>query len=161
MTETLGDRLDAIQVRVRAPGAAIEAELRHRRQISISLDEGCYAFLREPQLERALAGLARLLYTGWVRQYRAALTDTAIDPVEDPDFVAGRAKIETTGRSADGRITITAVGIDDFQVRVAPGTLRELSERQFVTAVHQATNGFLADQAAKISELRMALAQRG
>lgn len=158
MTETLGDRLDAIRVRVRAPGAAIEAELRHPRQISIHLDEGAYPFMREPQLEQALAGLARLLYAGWVRQYRTALAGSAISPIENPEFVAGRAKIEPTGRSADGRITITAVGMQDFQVRVTPGTLRELSERQFTAALQQAATGFVTDQAAKISTLRAALA---
>lgn len=161
MTETLGDRLDAIRVRVRAPGAAIEAELRHPRQISISLDEGAYPFMREPQLESALAGLARLLYTGWVRQYRTALEGSAISPVENPEFVAGRATIESVGRSADGRITIIAVGMENIQVRLAPGTLRELSERQFTAALHQAAAGFIADQGAKISALRAALAVTG
>lgn len=157
MTGTLGRRLDAIHVRVRAPGADIEVELRHRRNVSITFGEGTYEFLRPQHLERALTGAARLLYAGWLRQYRTALAGSAIGGEQDPRFVAARDRIESSGRSNGGHVTISAVGMEDIQVRVAPRVLDELTERQFADAVRQAAAAFLTDQAAKIDELRRAL----
>lgn len=73
----LADRLDGIRVRVRAPGADIEAELRNRTDITITFGESVYEFADERGLERSLAALARLVYAGWLRQYRAAIDESA------------------------------------------------------------------------------------
>jgi hypothetical protein len=54
----LAGRLDAIRVRVRAPGVDIGAELRDRTDITITFGESVYDFADERGLERALAALA-------------------------------------------------------------------------------------------------------
>ncbi|WP_232376532.1 hypothetical protein [Amycolatopsis aidingensis] len=84
----LAERLDNIRVRVSAPGTDIEAELRNRTEFTLSFGESVYEFIDERALERALASLARLLYAGWQRQYREAISDTAlnIDPEDQHDL---------------------------------------------------------------------------
>jgi hypothetical protein len=153
---TLGERLDGIHIRVRVPGTEIEAELRDRTNVTIHFGRSVYEWLNEPHLEHYLATLARLLYTEWVRQYRAALSGSAVevDVARHQEFFAAREQLTASGRSADGRVTISATGMQDFHVRIAPGTVRELGEREFVASTTGAVAAFLADQRAKIGELK-------
>jgi hypothetical protein len=154
----LADRLDGIRVRVRAPGTEIEAELRNRTDITITFGESVYDFVDERGLERSLAALARLVYAGWLRQYRAAIDDSALDitPRDDRDgkFLGERAKIEASGRSGDGRITLTCVGMQDISVEILPGTVRELTEAEFTARAKEAVTTLIQDYLAKVRALR-------
>ena len=155
----LADRLDGIRVRVRLPGTEIEAELRHRTDVTISFGEGVYAFLAEAQLPNLLANLARLLYAGWLRQYRAAMDDSRIDIAprdqRDRDFLDARSEIESAGRSGDGRIGFAAVGMRDVAATIAPGTLRELTERQFIGRTKEAVTMLIQDHLAQVRQLKL------
>jgi hypothetical protein len=155
----LADRLDAIRVRVRVPGTGIEAELRDRRDVEVSFGEGGYAWLHEADLEHHLATLARLLHAGWARQHRAALAAAGLDvdppePLRNREFEAARDAAAVSGRSADGRVTISAVGLRGFTVRVVRGTQHALPEAEFLARVREATAAFFADLAARTRELR-------
>jgi hypothetical protein len=157
---SLGERLDNIHLRVRVPGTDINAELRNRRDISISFGPDVYPWLNERHLEHYLANLARLLYVAWVREYRAALSDSFRDAgypefQRDRDFLAARDEMESQGESADGRLTISAVGMQNVQVRIAKGTLRELSEHQFVACAKEAINALADDHMTKIRALKL------
>lgn len=154
----LAERLDGIRVRVRASGAEIEAELRRRNEITLSFGESVYDFIDESALERALAGLARLLWAGWQRQYRAAIDETDlnidIDDVRDSNFFADRARVEAVGESSDGRIIISTVGMDIFSVHVGSGTVREISEDQLSASVSEAAARLINGFQAKVDELK-------
>lgn len=155
----LADRLDRIRVRVRAPGTDIEAELRNRNEFALSFGEGVYEFIDERALERALASLARLLYAGWQRQYREAISDTRlnIDPEDQHDFnfqEESRA-VESHGESGDGRVALSAVGMDEFTARIKPGTLRELREGEFTALVTEAAARLLENYQATMNELKV------
>jgi hypothetical protein len=157
---SLGERLDNIHLRVRVPGTEIEAELRNRKDVTISFGENGYEFLNERGLEQYLATLARLLYVGWVREYRGAISETSIvisepETQQDEDFLEARSEMEATGASGDGRVTISAVGMQDPQVRITAGTLRELSEDQFVARTKEAVTALAEDYQAKIRELKV------
>ncbi|MEV6640830.1 hypothetical protein [Amycolatopsis sp. NPDC051371] len=154
----LADRLDGIRVRVRAPGADIEAELRNRTDITITFGESVYDFADEHGLERSLAALARLVYAGWLRQYRAAIDESALDITprdeRDHEFLDERSKIEAGGRSSDGRISLTCVGMQEIAVEIVPSTVRELAEEQFAVRAEEAVTILIQDYLAKVSALR-------
>jgi hypothetical protein len=157
---SLAERLDNIRLRVRVPGTEIEAELRNRKDVTISFGESVYAFLNERSLEQYLATLARLFYVGWVREYRAAISGTSIvvgepESQQDRDFLEARSQMESAGASSDGRITISAIGMQDPEVHIVPGTLRELSEEQFVARTKEAVIALAEDYQAKIRELKV------
>lgn len=154
----LAERLNGIRVHARAPGTEIEAELRRRTDISLSFGESVYEFIDESALERALAGIARLLWAGWQRQYRAAIDETnlniEVDDLRDSNFFADRAKVEAIGESSDERITISAVGMENFSVHVKPGTVREISEDQFSASAAEAATKVIQDFQGKVDALK-------
>ncbi|MGH3623086.1 MAG: hypothetical protein ACRDQ5_15040 [Sciscionella sp.] len=155
----LADRLDSIHVRVRVPGTEIEAELRNRTDVTISFGESVYEFLTERFLERYLASLARLLYAAWLREYRAAIDDSALDVAphdqRDYEFLDARSEIESSGASSDGRITFSAVGMQDISVEIIPGTLREMTEDQFAARTKEAVTVLIQSYLAKVRDLRI------
>jgi hypothetical protein len=155
----LADRLDGIRVRVRVPGSEIEAELRNRTDVTISFGESVYEFLDERGLERSLASLARLLYAAWLREYRAAIDDSALDVTphdqRDYDFLDARSEIAAGGASNDGRIRFSAVGMQDITVEIVPGTVRELTEDQFAARTKEAVTILIQDYMAQVRDLRI------
>jgi hypothetical protein len=156
----LADRLDNIHLHVRIPGTEIEADLRDRNNVTISFGDGGYEFLNERNLEHYLATIARLLYVGWVREYRVAIEGTAIvipepETQADRDYIAARSEMEVTGASADGRVEISAIGMRDPQVRIARGTVRELSEAEFLARTKEAVEALTEDYQTKIRALKV------
>ena len=155
----LADRLNSIRVRVRVPGTEIEAELRNRTDVTISFGESVYEFLDERGLKRSLASLARLLYAAWLREYRAAIEDSALDVAphdqRDYDFLDARSAIESSGASGDGRIKFSAVGMQDLTVEIVPGTVRELTENQFAVRTKEAVTILIQNYMAKVRDLRI------
>lgn len=158
---SLADRLDAIRLKVRVPGTDIEAELRNRTDVTISFGDGGYQWMAERDLEHHMASLARLLYTAWVRAYHATLSDAFLSAMNassdqrERDFLAARAQLRERGASSDGRITISARDMHDITVRIMPGTLRLLSEGQFVADTREAVAALLADRRSKVRELKL------
>lgn len=157
---TLADRLDGIRTRVRVPGTEIHAELSNRTRIDVSFGDGTYEWLHEGDLQYHLATLARLLVAAWMREYRAALTDNELllrppEELRNRDYERACDELAAGGASADGRVTVSAVGLRDFAVRIVPGTLRELTEQQFRSCVREATTAFLADHMTRIQLLKI------
>lgn len=155
----LAERLDAIQVRVKAPGAEVEAELRNRRDFTLYFGDSVYEFIDEKALERALASLARLLYAGWQREYMRAIEDTSIrvlpDDQYDINFREESRQIEVTAESHDGRVKLSAVGMDEFTAEIEHGTLRKLKEHEFANRVAETASLLLDRHDAKATELQM------
>jgi hypothetical protein len=144
---------------VRVPGTEIEAELRNRTDVTISFGESVYEFLDERGLKRSFASLARLLYAAWLREYRAAIEDSALDVAphdqRDYDFLDARSAIESSGASGDGRISFSAVGMQDITVEIVPGTVRELTENQFAVRTKEAVTILIQNYMAKVRDLRI------
>jgi hypothetical protein len=158
--ESLADRLDSLRLRVQAPGSEIYADLRNRKDVSISFGESVYEWITEPILERQLASMARLLYAQWVRKYRAELSDSFLNAIgpesqNDCDFLTARSEMESNGSSCDGRICISTVGMQNVEVHIVPGTLRELDEYEFAGRVTDAVHALADDYQAKIRELKL------
>ncbi|MGJ7908273.1 hypothetical protein ACOQFL_17560 [Actinopolyspora sp. H202] len=137
----------------------LEAELRDRSQVTLEFGESVYEFIDERFLERALTGLARRLYTGWVKQYREAISTTNlnIEPNDqhDSEFEEEMRVVEASVESGDGRIAVSTVGMQDFSATIHPGTVRELSEREFVARVAEVTPALIQRFQAKVAELKV------
>jgi hypothetical protein len=165
--ERLADRLDGIHLRVRAPGTEIYGELRHQRDVGITFGQDVYRWTNESTLERALVAVARLLSAGWAREYHAALRAAGLEvfpppQLRDPEYEQEKSRIEAIGMSANGRVTIVAIGLREFAARIAPGTVRELSEQEFTASVRDAAAAFVASHLAGLRELqRRYVDQRG
>lgn len=155
----LADRLDRIRVRANPPGMDVEAELRNRNEFTLSFAESVYEFIDQNALERGLANIARLLYAGWVRQYQDAIAETNVDTdpkdQHDLNFRDEARTIESQGESSDGRVSFSAVGMDDFTARIKQGTLRELDEREFAGRASEAATLLVDDYMAQTTVLKM------
>ncbi|GAB2744387.1 hypothetical protein GCM10027174_17620 [Salinifilum aidingensis] len=155
----LAERLDNIRVRASAPGVELDAELRNQREVALTFGESVYEFIDERYLERALAGLARRLYTGWLRQYKEAISTTNlnVEPNDQHDFNFEEdvRAVEASAESSDGRITLATVGMQEFTASLRPGTVRQLSEREFVARVAEVAPLLIERYQAHVAELKV------
>lgn len=159
----LSDLLDRMQVRASVAGSPVAGFLHDRDEVEISFAPGYYDRADEAPLERHLAALARVLWAEYMRQYYAALstafglTVTKDPPAigrQDKEYVALRQDLVAEGWSGDGRILVTVRGMETWNVRVTPGTLRELTEAEFVTQLREAAGALIRHQFAGIRELK-------
>ncbi|TCP50841.1 hypothetical protein EV191_107105 [Tamaricihabitans halophyticus] len=154
----LAERLNGIRVHAAAPGIDLEGELRNRTEITLSFGESVYEFVNEAALERALASLARLLYTGWLRQYREAISTTNLNiypnDQHDFNFRDEADAVEASGESSDRRITLSTVGMRSFSAEIQRGTVRELSERGFIANIAEAAPRLIEDYRAKVTDIK-------
>ncbi|QGK71717.1 hypothetical protein GIY23_21325 [Allosaccharopolyspora coralli] len=155
----LAEQLDDIRVRASAPGVEIHAELRNRSEVSLSFGESVYEFIDERVLERALGSLAERLFTGWMRQYREAISATSLNvesnDQHDFDFQEEIHAVEVGVESGDGRISLSTVGMREFSARLRRGTVRELSEDQFVARVVEVAPQLIDRYQVEVSEVKV------
>lgn len=155
---TLAERLDRIQLRVRAPGVEIYGELSDRNRIAISFGQDTYRWLAESRVEQALAMIARLLSAGWGQRYHQAIRDSGLEvlspELRDAGYERARAELTAVGTSADGLVSFSAVNLWDFRVRIPQGTISAVPEATFVASANEAACAFVADHMAKIRELK-------
>lgn len=136
----------------------LRAELRNRTDFSLPFGESVYDFVDERALEGALSSLAKRLYTGWLRQYREAIstTNVNVEPNDrhDFDFLEEIHAVEVSVASSDGRITLSTVGMREFTAQLRRGTVRELSEGEFVARVVEVAPQLLDRYPSAVSEVK-------
>ena len=158
------ERIETMRVRASLRDDAIIAELCDRDQLTLAFREGFYNLCDDGDLERRLGLLASLLWAARTREYSRIYGEvtgdysTGEDPpadVRETDWRAERDALVVTGSSADGRITVHAAGLRQWQVTLRPGTTRALGERQFAVAVGEAAGELIRDQFAKLAALSL------
>ncbi|GID91351.1 hypothetical protein ACFQFC_10855 [Amorphoplanes digitatis] len=156
------DRIDTMLVRASTPDGAIAGELRDRDRLTLTFRQGWYDLCDDHDLERRLAVLANLLWVSRTREYWRAFSDVTGQTVtgedrpisaRDVDWRAERDELVARGYSADGRISVKAVGMRQWEVHIAPGTVRGLSEHEFAAAAAQAAGELINHQFAQIAAL--------
>ena len=159
----MADRLDAMVINVSSPDGQVHGELRDRDAISVSFEGESYSEYTERDLERQLARLALLLWTGYQRGYDAALSEATGQPVtrsrESWDanrrrFRDAQAETVAKGMSKEGYIYVETTGMLSWQVVIRDGTLKELEETQFCEELIGAYHVMSAEYRAKMSQLR-------
>lgn len=148
--------LQTLAVSAVAPGERLSGELRaDTAAVTLTFYGNSYYRYTEPELARDLEALARLLTVAWTRAYWATVSEltgrtiTGEPPAEseaEQRFRELRDSRQVTGRSPDGRLTITYQGDSrEWHVRIEPGTLAALDQEQFVACAYAATQDFFAN----------------
>lgn len=159
----LADRLDGMRLRVSTPDGDITADLWERDRLSLAFRKGVYGHLYdEVGLGRRLAVLAQLLWVARTREYWRIYRDVTGDDEVGEDQPAGerdhawrteRDELVVTGSSLHGHVTVRAVGMRQWEVGIRRGTVQDLDEQQFSTAVGEAAGELIRHQFAEIAAL--------
>ncbi|MCP2321998.1 hypothetical protein HDA40_000505 [Hamadaea flava] len=164
----VSEQLDQMVITAATPDGAMTAELYDRDQVRLRFPGG-YRWLDESRLPGQLEALARVLWARRMREYYEILSEdederrtAEPEPVTEGqwEFVERRAQIVARGESSDGRIAISVRGMQEWTVRVQPGTLREYSEEEFAGTIRSVVTRLLDDQFRQITELKIDLGDR-
>lgn len=171
MTETptisLGPRshhsLDDLEASATTPAGNATLWLRGRDQASFSLAPGRYERSTDADLSRQLTQLARLAFAAWTRAYfqlrsrdfgERVAREPAPMGARDREYDELRGRLVATGSSPDGRVRVTAAGLEHWVVEVEPGTVDSLDEASFCAAVGAAARDVLVDQFRQVRRLK-------
>ncbi|GLZ77128.1 hypothetical protein Afil01_19350 [Actinorhabdospora filicis] len=141
---------------VKSPDGAITATLT-RDGLALAFRPGAYEFYTEsePALERQLAALAQLVWTGRRRASLAALSKALGREVTATESTLPKRRAFETRRDAlalEGRsrhITVTTTGWRDWRVSLAKRVTRRLDEDGFTAEAQAAFASLLADYTTK------------
>jgi hypothetical protein len=156
----LADQLSAIRVSASAPGGGVHAELRGFDEVEIYFSSDFYQQTDNRELGHRLEAVARLLWTAQERAQRRVRSELGAggsdvpETTQDVAFFAARDQLTAVGRSDDDRITISVIGMREWQVRLADDTLRAYNERDFLAQLSVAVHRLIRDQAQQILRLK-------
>lgn len=152
----LSERLDRLAVQTWSPDGNICAEARGEYQISVRFAAGTYRTYTESTLGQQLGRLGALVWTRYRREY-TEIMETFLEeeplPREDPEDRRFRERLEQlhlAGASADGRIGIRSRALVHWELTIAPGTLRALTEPEFLAQLDGAVREVVADYRARL-----------
>jgi hypothetical protein len=160
----LADRLDRLQVRTELPGTGITGTVRDRTELILSFAGNTYYRSTDDELAHRLTNLGRLLWVAWTRGYYEELSavsgsiirgERPAQSAKELEYVQRRAQIVAEGRAADGRIRVTVQGLQALAAHIQPGTLRALSEEEFIIEARKAVRAMLEDHQDKIIALKV------
>jgi len=141
------DRLAHLSVRADSPDGHISGHVGGPLQVEIRFQDGAYHSYSESDLGRQLGQLAAVLWSRYRRGYdeiTAAYRDGEPAPYEEPEDVAfreRRAALAVRGRSPEGWIEARSRGLVRWEVTVAAGAVRALTEAEFLAEL----DGIVAD----------------
>ncbi|MEV0895626.1 hypothetical protein [Actinoplanes sp. NPDC049802] len=125
--------------------------------VEIYFSSGYYDHTSEADLEHRLGSLLRSLWADF-EEARRRVSQVYPDDSElsdaDRRFFEERDALVAEGRSDDGRITITAQGMQPWRVHIAEDTIRALREAEFCAGVRVAAKRLIKDRLAQAIQLR-------
>lgn len=148
------EHLEGLTAEAETPDGTAFARLRGTHDIRVSFAPGYYAHTTEARLADKLVQLGRLLWVARMREYyrqKSNLLEREVRGEGRPRNERQAARREArdsivaTGRSDDGRVELSAVGLLNWSATIAPGTVRQLSEEQFTAACSQAAERLVED----------------
>ncbi len=147
-----------------SPNEQVFVTLRGNSSISVSMLPGYYDRANAAQIEEQLARTARLVFVDRTKAFydlRSAEHGDTVRPSaesltrEQAEFKRRRAELAVEGSSDDGAVTVTSVGMTQFAVQIAPGTLTRVDESRFVADLGQAATRLMHDQREKMLGLKV------
>jgi hypothetical protein len=145
------DQLARVTVQAESPDGQIVGRVGGQMQVEIHFREGAYARFSERDLGHQLGQLAAVLWSRYRREYdevTALYRDGEPAPYEEPEDVAfreRRAALKVRGRSSLGWIEASSRALVRWDVTVAEGTVRALTESEFLGQVDSAVADILRD----------------
>lgn len=164
----ISERVDSMVVRATSPNGSVTATVRGMDGIEIAFAPGFYQRATPQEMETQLAQVARVLWANRMREYEAILNDESegnliVDAPaadrRDEQFYEQRDNLVAEGSSPDGRVRVTARGMRDWSVHIAPGAIDQMLEDEMTYAAVQAAEALIRDQMTKINELKFSLYQ--
>lgn len=165
----LSGRVAELSVRVTSPNGQLSAELKGYSEITPSFAAGTYRYYDESSLEDDIAKVASLLFAARTKAYFDIMSESFGSPMNgelpalssrDRDFDTARAELVAEGRSPDGNIVISARGLRSWSVHIARGSVRRLTESEFVEQLAGAARSLVQHQMDLIRELKDDIYQR-
>lgn len=153
MSEVM-DRLETSVVEAATPDGIAFAKLRGLTQVTVSLAPGYYAHATDARVADKLATLGKLLWVARMKEYYRLKSEYLGrevrgegSPTSDQQRARREARnnIVATGASDDGTVSASAVGLLNWVVTVAPGTVGRVDEPAFLASCSQAAERLVED----------------
>lgn len=159
---TLRTRLDNMKIGATSTDGNLRAELSGRTHVELRFREDSYHDYRDGELARHLTELAHRLTAGCRDGQRMIMERDSGRPVDDgPHWNArirrlreAKLRLGAGGDSPGGRVRIRTLGLHEWAVRIAPGTVRELDQAQFQSHVSTAIALLWLDYRRNLAGLR-------
>jgi hypothetical protein len=132
------DRLANLSIRAESPDGRIAGHVEGRMRVQVRFVGDAYGRYAEGELGHQLGQLAAVLWSRYRRGYdevTATYRDGSPAPYETPEdigFRDRRANLIVHGRSPHGWIKVTSRALVRWEVDVAGGAVRALSETDFL-----------------------------
>jgi hypothetical protein len=150
------DRLRRLSIQAWSPDGGVRGSVRDRLRVEISFAPDAYRRYSEPALGHQLAQLAAVLRARYRREYAATVaayhgTDLVTDDEpRDVEFRERTAALVARGDSARGWVSARSRALVGWEVTVADGAVRTLSQAEFLAEVDGAAAAILRDWQNKV-----------
>lgn len=148
----VAERLEDLSVTVSSPDGNIEARVRGGQARSLRFREGAYPRYTEAALAHQLARTATLLFVGHDRGVQEVMDKAGLHRPRRPSaaideaqrrYLAALPEIYATGVGPRELVRLDATGLMHWRCEIAQGTLRFLSEPEFIAEVMGAGQALL------------------
>jgi hypothetical protein len=145
------DLLARVSVQAESPDGQVVGRVGGRLQVEIRFREGSYRRFAERELGHQLGQLAAVLFSRYRREYdevAAYYRDGETAPYEEPEdavFRERRAAVTVHGRSSRGWIEASSRALVRWEVTVAAGAVRALTESEFLADLDSVVTDILGD----------------
>lgn len=157
--DDLDAELDGLAVDVTSPDRGISIMVRGE-QVEVRVRPGAYRRYDEPTLAHQLGQLAKVAWTRWRAAYDKVI-ERHIDGMVDDDldaeakqYRASLRRLTADGVSEDGSIELRTRGFLDWEVTIAPRTVRQVTEDAFVSRLLSAFSDLRVDHRRKVVVLQ-------
>jgi hypothetical protein len=143
----MSEHLDTMVVEAATPGDTAFARLRGRSDVTVWFAPGYYRQSTDERVADKLAQLGKLLWVARMKEYYRFKSHQLGREIrgegmpKTPAQVArreARDSIVAEGRSDDGAVSLSSVGLLDWSVTVPRGTVARVEEETFVASCAQA-----------------------
>lgn len=159
----VADQLEDLSVTVSSPDGNIEAQVTGGQARSLRFREGAYQRYTEAELAHQLARTATLLFVGHDRGVQKIVEDAGLHRPRGPEqaidethrrYLAELPNIYATGLGPREMVRFEATGLVQWRCDIAQGTIRYLSEPEFIAEVIGAAQALLRDHRYETGLLR-------
>jgi hypothetical protein len=159
----VAERLEDLSVTVSSPDGNIEAQVRGAQARSLLFREGAYQRYSEAELAHQLARTATLLFVGRDRTVQEIMEKAGLHRPRRPSEAVDEAQrrylielpqIHATGVGPRELVRLEATGLMHWHCEIAQGTLRYLSESEFLAEVMGAGQALLRNHRYETALLR-------
>lgn len=159
----LGDEFLSLTVTATSPDGQISARFGEQgKAVELAFRPGAYRRYSDTSLAHELARLAMRVMARYVRAQQKLIDDAVPDVLhddgieygyEDREYRRHMTTIKAAAESPDGRIAVVSHSLARWDVRIADGTVRGMTEEAFKAGLLRAVQDVLAQHQREVLEL--------